>query len=72
MMILRGIQMELSILITTGTARVVDQKICFTDFVIKKGFPCWDLVELTVIAPPACHFVQCGDGAKEQQGMEEI
>ena len=72
MIVLREIQMELSILINTGTARVVDQKICFADFVIKKEFPCWDLVELTVTAPPACHFVQCGVGAKEQLGMEEI
>ena len=72
MTVLREIQMELNILLHSGIARIVKLKICLLGFVMQKVFLLRDPVELTVTAPHACHFAQCGNGVRELQGMEEI
>ena len=75
--------MELNYSTHTGIARIVKLKTCFLEFVVKlkdflldlvmkKVFLLRDLVELTVTAPNACHFVRCGNGVRELRGMEEI
>ena len=64
--------MQLKILTHTGIAGVVELTKCFQNFVTIKEFLLRGSVEPTVIVLSVRHFVQCGDGVKKLQSMEEI